>query len=150
VADEVRRLAEDSRAAAQQISILIREIQRAVTEVMRAIQDSTVQVDAGVLLASQAGQALNSILLTVDRVNQQVNKISGATHDLTLYSGQMTATIENIAGVSQENSLAAQEVATAAQEMRAQMDEMSSTAQTLHAMAQTLHGLLAQATPGER
>jgi methyl-accepting chemotaxis protein/DNA-binding LacI/PurR family transcriptional regulator len=143
VATEVRRLAEDSRAATQQIGALVREIQRAVTEAMNAIKASTAQVDSGVLLANQAGQALNSILITVDRVNQQVNKISGATQDLTLYSGQMTTAIENIATVSQENSTAAQQVAVAAREMRAQMENMSDSAQSLRTMAQTLHSLLA-------
>jgi methyl-accepting chemotaxis protein/DNA-binding LacI/PurR family transcriptional regulator len=142
VATEVRRLAEDSRAATQQIGSLVRDIQRAVAEAMSTIQDSTVQVDAGVLLASQAGQALNAILLTVDRVNQQVSKISAATQDLTLYSEQMTSAIENIASVSQENSTAAQQVATTAQEMRARMDEMSDSAQSLRAMAQSLRNLL--------
>jgi methyl-accepting chemotaxis protein len=149
VANEVRRLAEDSRAAAKQIGGLVRDIQRAVAEATRTIQESTAQVDSGVLLASQAGQALNAILLTVDRVNQQVGKIAGATQDLTLYSEQMTTAIESVAGVSQENSAASQLVAAAAQEMRAQMDDVSSAAHSLRTMAQTLHDLLGQVAPGE-
>jgi len=61
-------------------------------------------------------------------------------------SGEVTQSIENIAGISEENSASAEEVAAAVEEANAQVEEITASAQSLSEMAQTLQALVAQFT----
>ena len=70
VADEVRKLAESSAAATKEISGLIKAIQQTITEAVQAMDAGAVEVKAGMVQVDEAGQALDSMLIAADQVNQ--------------------------------------------------------------------------------
>ncbi len=142
VAQEVRKLANDSAISTQEVSHLVKDLQKATNEAVATMDDSTAQVAAGVSLAQQAEQALQQIIVAIDVVNQQVDKIANAMHELTTHAQALLPAIDQIAGSSQENSQAAQSMAVAAQQMRGQMQEMSESAESLRGLAQSLNHLM--------
>jgi methyl-accepting chemotaxis protein len=174
VADEVRKLAEKAAAATREIGALITAIQQTVAEAVVAMDEGTVEVEAGVDRARSAGQALQGILQAVEAVNRQVEGISqsaahindaadnlmqametvsavveestAATEEMAAGSSEANEAIENIASVSQENSAIAQEVSASTQEVLAQVEEVSASAQILSDMAVQLQALVAQFT----
>lgn len=172
VADEVRKLAEKSAAATREISQLIKGIQQTVSDAVSAMNEGATEVEAGVAQASQAGQALDNILRSVEKVNLQVNGIAeaalimssssdnlvsamdtvsavveentAATEEMAAGSTEMMTAVENVASITQENSAAVQEVNAAAEEMHAQVEEVTASAQTLSKMAQSLQDIVVQ------
>ncbi len=172
VAEEVRKLAEKSAGATKEIADLIKGIQKTVAEAVDAMNESAIEVEAGVTGANESGQALTSILEAIETVNQQTLEIAGgaqqisasadelvsamdsvsavveentaSTEEMAAGSNEVTQAIENIASVSEENSAAVEEVSAGAEEMSAQVEEVTASAQSLSEMAQSLQQLVAQ------
>lgn len=160
VADEVRKLAEKSAKATQEITRLIEGIQQTVAESIAAIQEEAGEVETGVNLSNQAAQALTVILTGVEAINQQVSTIAAAAQEMNTASSSLVESmetvgavaerntaaavammtnsrkvsqaIETIAGISQENSAAIQEVSASVEEMSAQAADIN---QATHALS---------------
>jgi methyl-accepting chemotaxis protein len=172
VADEVRKLAEKSAGATKEIAGLVKGIQGTVSEAVQAMKESANEVERGVALANQSGQALGSILDSaidgqksgetiaaaaakmsrlaeqlvgsMDSVSAVVEENTAATEEMSAGSNEVTRAIENIASVSEENSAATEEVSASVEEMSAQVEEVTASAQSLAGMAQTLQELVSQ------
>ncbi len=172
VADEVRKLAERSSASTHQINEIIQETQRAVNETIKAMQDGNKEVEYGFHQAQEAGDALQNIVSSINKVNEQASKALGAangmnqlaaklvkavdvvsnvisenisaTEKLALGSKEITQAIESIAAVSEENSAALEEISAATEEFSAQVEEVSHSAKSLDVMAQQLKELISQ------
>jgi methyl-accepting chemotaxis protein len=177
VADEVRKLAEKSANATKEIASLVKAIQRTVGEAVQAMSESAHEVESGVVLANQSGQALGKILestqhgqqsgetisaaavqmstlaselvAAMDGVSAVVEENTAATEQMSAGASEVLRSIENIASVSEENSAATEEVSASAEEMTAQVEEVTASAQSLSEMAQILHGLVSQFNLGQ-
>jgi methyl-accepting chemotaxis protein len=172
VADEVRKLAERSSAATREIGGLIDTIQKTVSAAVKAMDEGAGEVEQGVGRAARAGEALESIMKSVEGVTQQaglaakaaesmdgsVNDLVGAvvsvsavievntaaTQQMSASSDEVSQAIENIASVSEENSASVEEVSASAEEMSAQVEEVSALAESLAHMAGELFQAAAQ------
>ena len=166
VADEVRKLAERSSIATQEISSLISTIRETIEEAVAAMQESSREVESGVFKAVESGNALENILGAVETVTKQAEQTSeaarnmgaaaddlvfsmdsvsaiveentAATEEMTAGADQVSQSIENIASVSEENSAAVEEVSAGTEEMSAQVQEVAAFAQELAATATNL------------
>ena len=166
VADEVRKLAERSTLATQEIGSLILEVQDTITESITAMRESTEEVDIGTKRAGEAGAALVKIREAAEKVAEQVREISGtaknvvkssenlgaamqsvsaiveentaATEEMSGGSSQVSDAMETIASISEENSAAVEEVSAGTEEMSAQVEEVTAAAQSLAEMAEIL------------
>lgn len=171
VADEVRKLSERAAAATKQISTLVRDIRQTVGEAVRAMNQSTSEVQRGVETAATAGQKLEAIVTSSQHVDGQIGitlemtgqilalaqdlvaatgSVSDVVKENTTAAAQMTASaaevskaIENIASISEENSAAVEEVSASAEEMSAQVQQVSAYALSLNEMAERLQQLFA-------
>ncbi|MCP4536576.1 MAG: HAMP domain-containing protein [Chloroflexi bacterium] len=172
VADEVRKLAEGSAIATKEIAGLIRSIQQTIAEAVQAMDAGAAEVELGMGQAVEAGQALDSILVAAETVNQQVEEIAAAaqqmdasanelvsamesvsavveennasTEEMAAGAGDVSQAIESIASISEENSASTEEVSATVEEVSAQVEEVTASAQSLAAMAQGLQALVAQ------
>ncbi|MBN1265775.1 MAG: methyl-accepting chemotaxis protein [Anaerolineales bacterium] len=180
VADEVRKLAERTTAATQEVAGLIGEVQGTASEAVKAMVDSADEVERGFHQAGEAGDALRGILDAVEHVNYDVDGIkiaademesfsrelvaamgavsaiveenTAATDELSAGSDQVTRAIENIASISEENSAATEQVSASTEELNAQVEEVSTSAASLAELAQALMKLVEQfsSTPNQR
>ncbi|MDY7080037.1 MAG: methyl-accepting chemotaxis protein [Chloroflexota bacterium] len=172
VADEVRKLAESSATATKEIAALINTIRQTITEAGQAMDAGSAEVEAGIVQADEAGQALDGILIAVEGVNRQVEEIAAAaqqmdasanelvgamdgvsavveentaaTEEMSAGASEVSQAIENIASISEENNAATEEVNATVEEVSAQVEEVTASAQSLSAMAQELQALVAQ------
>src|SRR5665213_9783 len=79
VASEVRRLAERTSRATQEIEQTVRAIQAGTAEAVQAVRSSMTQVESGVASARSAGNALASILEGSEAMQQMVTEIAAAS-----------------------------------------------------------------------
>ncbi len=166
VADEVRKLAERAALASDEITDLIKNIQRSVDAAVVAMEESASEVEKGVSRAGQSSDALDSILKSAEAVRKQVEEIAesaqaikgssndlvqamtavsavveentAATEEMSASSSAMTQTVEAIVSVSEENSAAVEEVSASTEEMTAQVEEVTASTQALSEMASKL------------
>lgn len=113
VADEVRKLAERTAVATQEIGKIIQLIssgtERAVTSMARQVEEVT----AGVQVAGSAGEKVGRINESSERVMDAVAEISQALVEQSAASNDIAQNVERIATMGEQNSQAAQETAAA-------------------------------------
>jgi methyl-accepting chemotaxis protein len=166
VADEVRKLAENSSKSTREIAAIIKGIRTHTRDAVVATQEGARLAENGVALTADAGQALKAILeasmdaaTAVQRIDDAstdlvaigsevgdammvvssiVEENTAATEEMAASSSQFSQAIEAIAAISEENSAAAEEVSAATQEMAAQVESMRAGAGSLADLASAL------------
>src|SRR5690606_21869709 len=83
VADEVRKLAEQSKSSAHYIVNLIHEIKADTDNVERAVSDSLVSVEDGVKIISHAGESFTTIVDAVTQMSMQIQESSATSEELS-------------------------------------------------------------------
>lgn len=117
VADEVRKLAERTAGATTEIGGMIDQIQQQTHASVTTMETAVDQVNHGVELASQAGNAIEEIRESVRQVVDVVNYIGTAIAEQSAASQQIAQRVEQVAQASEENNSAAQQTANAAGEL---------------------------------
>ena len=111
VADEVRKLAESSGEASDQISAIIETIQGHVRTAVDNIAVSNQRVRQGTEMAGKAGDALEAILEAMRETNGYAQDISAAAEEVAASTEGASQAMDAIAAVAEE-SLAATEQMT--------------------------------------
>ncbi|WAP70784.1 methyl-accepting chemotaxis protein [Jiella pelagia] len=103
VASEVRKLAERSQAAAQQIS---------------GLSGDTVKA------AQEAGQMLTRLVPDIQKTAELVAEISNASREQNAGAAQINTAIQQLDKVTQQNTSAAEEMASTSEELASQADQL--------------------------
>ncbi|MHB9100924.1 MAG: methyl-accepting chemotaxis protein [Sulfuricella sp.] len=123
VADEVRKLAERTTKATEEITRMISAMQASSHAAVTSMGGTVHQVDSGVALAHQAGDAINQISDGANQVIQVVNEITVALAEQSSASDNIAGHVEKVAQITERNSAAANESANAA----LQLDELANS-----------------------
>ncbi len=142
VAEEVRKLAEGSAKAAEQIAQLIREIQKETTDAVSAMDTGSKEVGEGREAVTKAGESFQEIAKAVENTASMVEQISAATEQMAAGTKQVVKSVDDIASTSEEAASATEEASASTEEMTAAMEEMTTSAQELADMAIELRKLV--------
>ncbi|MCB2291651.1 methyl-accepting chemotaxis protein [Clostridium sp. CS001] len=142
VADEVRKLAEQSGSAAGSISNLINEIQKEIVNAVGAMDNGTVAVQDGISMVNQAGKSFAEILKDINYIASQMQDVSAVTEEISAGTHNMLGAIENVAKISTESSGNAESVVAASEQQTALMKEVANAAENLTQMAVELQSLM--------
>ena len=113
----MRKLAERTTGATSEVSGIIREIQNNVTSAVTSIDNVTAKVDKGVDLSSKAGAELQTIVKSVEDLQQMVQQIATAIDEMSATSDAISKDIESISSISGETSQSSSEVLKASNEL---------------------------------
>ena len=138
VADEVRKLAEQSQEAAQRIAELIGEIQGDTDQAVVAMSEGTREVKVGSEVVTAAGQAFAEITELVAHVSEQVQDISEVMQRMSQGSEKIVASVHTVSNLSEAAMGEAQTVSAATEEQSASMEEIASSSRALANLAQDL------------
>lgn len=109
VASEVRRLAERTKSATEEIAGTIRSIQDETRETLEVMQHSNAAVGTGIAETTRARASLDSIIQSSKQVEQQIQLIASAATEQTAASGEISQSATEISQLSSENTQAAEE-----------------------------------------
>ncbi|MGE7692862.1 methyl-accepting chemotaxis protein [Lysinibacillus sp. NPDC094177] len=131
VADEVRKLAEESKTSANQIVDVIALIQQETKEVEKAVSVTVVNVDEGVTFIQNAQNSFDEILHAIGDMTSQIEDVSASTQ-------QISASIEEMAASVNEMSSSAVHAAEQSDTIASTIEEQAATIQEINAVAKTL------------
>ncbi|MEN1705444.1 MAG: methyl-accepting chemotaxis protein [Planctomycetota bacterium] len=114
VADEVRKLAERTTHATEQIHGSITAIQSDTALAVERMDTGAAEVREGVDRARQAGASLESIVEAAEGVATSVRQIAAAAEEQSAASEQISRSVLSVSRVTQETSAGAGETARAA------------------------------------
>lgn len=142
VADEVRKLAEQSKVSAEQISNLIQEIKTNTIQAVETMRQGTEDVEEGMVIVQQSGQAFEQILHSIEQVAEQIQEVSAASEEISASTEEVSAAVEDGARVSKEAADHSRQVAALSMEQMEMIQDVSSSLQQLEEIAQNLHGMV--------
>jgi len=124
VADEVRKLAERTAKATEEVVRSIGEIQSDTGRAVEQIELGAGRVGKGVELAGQAGTALRTIVESSENVGVMVQSIAAAADQQAATSQQIARSAEEISAVTRVSTEGAQQSAEAANSLSARAEEL--------------------------
>jgi len=111
VAQEVRALAQRSADAAKEIKTLI--------------ASSTAQVERGVKLVGQTGEALSGIVGKVTEITDQITEIARSSREQATGLNQVNTAVNQMDQVTQQNAAMVEEATAAASNLRGEANELT-------------------------
>lgn len=144
VADEVRKLAEESNQSAHQIVAITKEILTDTRNVAAAVDNGLASVKDGVNKIHEAGDAFYSITSAVTAFTEQIEEISATSEEISASAEQVAASVTEIASVSNQSASNSQIIGESVDEQVATMQQVNAVAEELSQHAQQLQTLLQQ------
>lgn len=138
VAQEVRKLAEQSGEAAEEIAGLIHTIHGDILDAVSAMGTTAASIQDGREGVAEAGTSFQQILVAVQDVGRQVYRMNDAAQAIHRDTVQLVSHSDKIADLAEAAARDTQEVAAASQEQTASSEEMTAASETLAKMAEQL------------
>ncbi|MCU7740094.1 methyl-accepting chemotaxis protein [Priestia megaterium] len=133
VAGEVRKLAEESKTSAIQISHLLKEIEAQAKQAYQNMEVNTEEVTLGIATVEDVTEQFSTIMEDVFAAQEQMNKMTRATGEIDGYSFKVMESVMGLSEVAKQAAAYAEEVAAASQEELASIEELVVLAANLKA-----------------
>ncbi|MGC2301448.1 MAG: methyl-accepting chemotaxis protein [Acidobacteriaceae bacterium] len=117
VAGEVRRLAERTRSATEEIAGTIRSIQEETRETVEVINQSRGAVESGMAETANARQSLEAIIGSSKQVEHEIHLIASAATEQTAASGEISESAGRISQLATQNAQGSEEAVQALEEL---------------------------------
>ncbi|MGG1658928.1 methyl-accepting chemotaxis protein [Brevibacillus sp. NRS-1366] len=138
VADEVRKLAEQSAKSAQQIEKLITAIQLESNQAVLSMEKGTKEVTVGLEVVNNAGKSFEQIQDAVTQVASQIQEVKTHSVQMSVGTEQVVELVSLIEEVAENSADGTQNVSAATEEQLAAMEEVTSSANSLAKIAEEL------------
>jgi methyl-accepting chemotaxis protein len=138
VADEVRKLAEQSSKSTESIRQLIASIQADTNQAVASMDKGTEEVEKGIEIVDLAGASFRQIQQFVDNVTAQIHEVSASMEEIGQGAKQVVEFVSRIEEITAGVNAESQEVSAATEEQLASMQEIAASAASLSYMAEEL------------
>ncbi|WP_160035618.1 methyl-accepting chemotaxis protein [Paenibacillus sp. An7] len=142
VADEVRKLAEQSSQSAGQITELVTTIKERTHHVVETTEAGVKEVSDGIGVVHKTGDLFEVIKQNIEEVSNQVQEISAASQQISVSTEQVVHSIGLISDGSKTVAAESQNLAASTEEQLASMEEITASAASLSTMAEDLQELV--------
>jgi methyl-accepting chemotaxis protein len=142
VADEVRKLAEESQQAARSIGGLVAEIRVETEQTVATVADGAARADATVEVVDGTQAAFSAIAAAIEDVTARAEDIAGAAARVAQETAEVQREVSEMAAVAEQSSAASQQVSASAEQTTASTQEIAGAAESLAAAAAGLDELV--------
>ena len=139
VAEEVRKLAEESQNASKQIGDLIRTIQEETEQAVAAMERGREEAEKGRENVTATGEEFSEIRAMIDRLQQYSVNIGSTMDDLTARAAKIDEATGKIHDAASKVAAESQNVSAATEQQAAGMEEIAASSRGLSDMAHDLN-----------
>ena len=139
VAEEVRKLAEESQNASKQIGDLIRAIQEETEEAVTAMETGRIEAEKGRENVAATGEGFSEILSMIRRIQENAGSIKATMDDLGQRAEKIDTATGEIHEAASKVASESQTVSAATEEQAAGMEEIAASSRGLSDMAHELN-----------
>jgi len=125
VADEVRKLAENTTKATKEIAETIRAIQSDAKDADTSMKEAGQAVNDGLLLNDEVGEVLNEIMVNAENVTGQIAQVAAASEEQSATAEQVSTNVEAINNVANESAAGVQQIASASEDLNRLTENLS-------------------------
>jgi len=138
VAEEVRKLADGSARAADEVASTVRGIRAQIQTVVATMEDGTCKVEGVEEVSKGVETAFESILEAVSEVRDAAERVSDAASGNSEAVDTVERTVKAVGATAEGHAASAQQVSAAAEEQSAATEEMSAASVELLRAAERL------------
>ena len=142
VAGEVKNLAGESKKASSQIETLIKSIQSKSEVTASSIQNSFMEIKAGIESVNMTVESLGMIISEANVVSQGVTEITKATESQAQATSGLMSGIESVRITTGDNQQRMEDMAALAEETSASTEEIASASAELSSLAERCRGMM--------
>lgn len=146
VAEEIRKLADESNNAAREISELVKENQLKSASAVNSVGEVEKKVSLGVTKATEVGESISNIIENVQHIVNEIEQIEDANEQQAQTTKEIEKAIGNIAATSNEIAGSTENMNEGIREQLSTMTEIKKSTQKLSESA----GKLKKLTSGFR
>ena len=146
VAEEVRKLAEESQEAAGIISVLVNEIQSETQAAVQVVEDGARRTEDGSEIVARARDTFDRLGESVEDVGQRTGQIAASIDQIAEVATRMLQDIAEVAAVAEESSASSEEVSASTEQTSASAQEIAASARELARTAESLDALVGRFT----
>lgn len=138
VADEIRKLAEESNKEAKQIEALIKDIQSGTSFTVKNMESNLRAVESQVNMVQKGGEALSVIVENVEQTERESRQMQAIFTRLKDYTQNVLHSIREISGIIEESAAVAEQMSATAQQQTAAVNEIANSSVELAGLATEL------------
>lgn len=146
VAEEVRKLAEESAEAAEAIGTRIENILNKTQTAVDSMQLGRSRVDEGIRIVREVSNSLDNITNNINDVNKKIKEISKISNEQSQSSQIMAHTVEDITKLTKSTSERMNVLASSVEQQTSTVSEISGSTEDLARLADELQLLVTRFT----
>lgn len=144
VADEIRKLAEQSKGSAQEIMSLIHVIQEETEQAVSIMQVGADKVEDGMVKTDEVRNAFMTIEQAVEKVDHKVSEVTEEVRKVASENAQVMEMIEVVRASAEESAKASEDNSASTEEQLATMEEVASSSEALSHLADEMQKQLSR------
>jgi methyl-accepting chemotaxis protein len=138
VAEEVRKLADESAAAAEQVTETLQHIRRQVDQVTATMSSGVERVQGVEQVSQAAALGLEAIVAAVSGVEEAARRVASAASNVEAASQEIERVSSSVTAQAQKHAASAESVTAATEEQSASTEEMAAAASEMLSAAERL------------
>lgn len=142
VAEEIRKLAEQSQQSTKEIADIINEVQTKTNVAVLVMNENSKEVGTGAEVVNIAGISFREILKMIKKISEQIHDISRLINDIKMEAKASVTSVNNIQDISVKIADEAQTISAAAEEQLASVEEIASSSKLLDEMSEELKNVI--------
>ena len=141
VADEVRKLAERSSSASNEIAELIKQIQKDVQKATSKMEEGVSKVEEGVELTNNADQKIDEIVEATNNALQFVTQINKATEEQAEVSRGIMSAVQSVISETENVENVQKELESAGENILNQSNNLMNAVEKIHSLIENQNSL---------
>lgn len=142
VADEVRKLAEQSSNSVTNITDIVNSIQNESSMVVTSLKEGYTDVVQGTEQIKTTGETFEKIRTAVVDMGNKINVASENLMDIAANNQAMNTSIQEIAAISEESAAGVEQTSASTQQTSSAMEEVTASSDELAKLAEELNRLV--------
>ncbi|PAB57250.1 methyl-accepting chemotaxis protein [Anaeromicrobium sediminis] len=144
VAEEVRKLAEESSNAANEIRSLIESIQKESKDAVNAMGKVSEIIEEQDAVVGETSEIFNNMYGSIEGLTKAIDEIQENSNNVVLNKNHIVESIGSMSASAEETSAATQQVSATVEEQLASMEQVSSHSQELKKLSHKLEETVEQ------
>jgi len=146
VADEIRKLAEQSNSFTRDIKAVIDELKSSSQNAVIKVQEVMTIVETQASSVKQTEDKFAQIAVSIDLVKGIIHKLNTSSEVMEENKNILLGIMQNLSAIAQENAAATEQASASIEEQSAAIEEIANSSEGMALIAQELRGLIQKFT----
>ena len=138
VAEEIRKLAERSKASSEDINKLISEVSNSSLSMVNTVGEMKKDLEEEFISINGAAESLKGIIVAVEEVIPRINGINVFASDINNNKNSILERVQEIASSLEDMSTSSEEISASSDQMHASSEELSKASSSLNNMTKAV------------